>query len=88
MIHPGAAVLATVLALAPECDLAGMTLALANACAEDGITVNAVSPGRVTPDDPAETTRRRAGVAETIAFLASPAASEVTGQIIEVGPKP
>ena len=68
--------------------LVGMTLALANACAEDGITVNAVSPGRVTPDDETETARRRAGVANTIAFLASTAASEVNGQVIEVGPKP
>jgi 3-oxoacyl-[acyl-carrier protein] reductase len=68
--------------------LVGMTLALANALAEDGVTVNAISPGRVTPDDEAETERRRAGVANAIAFLASPAASEITGQVVEVGPKP
>lgn len=68
--------------------LVGMTLALAGACAADGITANAVSPGLVTPDDEHETVRLRGAVASTIAFLASAAASEITGQVIEVGPKP
>lgn len=68
--------------------LVGMTLALAGACAADGITANAVSPGLVTPDDEQETARRRAAVASTIAFLASAAAADITGQVIEVGPKP
>jgi 3-oxoacyl-[acyl-carrier protein] reductase len=68
--------------------LVGMTLSLANACAGDGITVNAVSPGLVTEGDEQEIARRRAGVASTVAFLASTAASDVTGQVIEVGAKP
>ncbi len=68
--------------------LIGMTKALAAACADDGITVNAVSPGKMRPDNASEqeAERRRGMVAETVAFLASPAAFGVTGQIIEVGP--
>jgi 3-oxoacyl-[acyl-carrier protein] reductase len=68
--------------------LVGMTLALAGACAGAGITVNAVSPGQVTRGDEQEIVQHRAGVASTVTFLASAAASEVTGQVIEVGPKP
>lgn len=67
--------------------LVGMTLALAAACADDGITVNAVSPGRMNPPDPAEADRRRTRLADTVAFLASPQASDVTGQVIAVGPR-
>jgi 3-oxoacyl-[acyl-carrier protein] reductase len=68
--------------------LIGMTKALAAACADDGITVNAVSPGMMRPDNATEeeAERRRRMVAETVAFLASPPAFGVTGQLIEVGP--
>jgi 3-oxoacyl-[acyl-carrier protein] reductase len=68
--------------------LIGMTKAMASACANDGITVNAVSPGKMQPDGASEREgeRRRAMVAETVSFLASPAAFGVTGQLIEVGP--
>ncbi len=68
--------------------LIGLTKALAAACADDGITVNAVSPGKMRPDNASEpeAERRRGMVAETVAFLASPAAFGVTGQVIEVGP--
>jgi NAD(P)-dependent dehydrogenase (short-subunit alcohol dehydrogenase family) len=61
---------------------------MASACADDGITVNAVSPGKMQPEGASghEGERRRAMVAETVAFLASPAAFGVTGQLIEVGP--
>ena len=67
--------------------LIGMTKALAVACADDGITVNAVSPGKMRPDDASEQEAeyRRGMVAETVAFLASPAAFGITGQLIEVG---
>ena len=68
--------------------LIGMTKALANALADDGITVNAVSPGKMRPEGASEQEgeRRRAMVADAVAFLASPAAFGVTGQLIEVGP--
>jgi 3-oxoacyl-[acyl-carrier protein] reductase len=68
--------------------LIGMTKALAAACAGDGTTVNAVSPGKMRPDNASEqeAERRRGMVAEAVAFLASPAAFGVTGQVIEVGP--
>jgi 3-oxoacyl-[acyl-carrier protein] reductase len=68
--------------------LIGMTKALAAACADDGITVNAVSPGKMRPENGTdeEAERRRSMVAEAVAFLASPAAFGVTGQLIEVGP--
>jgi 3-oxoacyl-[acyl-carrier protein] reductase len=66
--------------------LVGLTLALADACAADGITVNAVSPGRMNADGEAESARRRDRLASTVAFLASPQAGDVTGQVIEVGP--
>jgi 3-oxoacyl-[acyl-carrier protein] reductase len=66
--------------------LVGLPPALAEACAEDGITCNAVSPGQMKGPTGAETARRRAGVAALVAHLASPAAADVTGQVISVGP--
>jgi 3-oxoacyl-[acyl-carrier protein] reductase len=70
--------------------LIGMTKALAAACAADGVTVNAVSPSHMSPDPDSpdadgEAARRRAAVADTVAFLASPHGRDVTGQLIEVG---
>jgi 3-oxoacyl-[acyl-carrier protein] reductase len=69
--------------------LIGMTMALAAAVATDGITVNAVSPGKMNPEhaSAAGTDRRRESVSDTVAFLASPAACGITGQLIEVGPR-
>ncbi|WP_084216459.1 SDR family NAD(P)-dependent oxidoreductase [Pseudonocardia spinosispora] len=68
--------------------LVGMTKALAAACAPDGITANAVSPGRINDPDPAEERRHRDRLAALVTFLASPAAAEITGQLIESGPPP
>lgn len=70
--------------------LVGMTKALAAGCAAEAINVNAVSPSRMepdagTPDAEVEAERRRDTVAEAVAFLASPAGADVTGQLIEVG---
>jgi 3-oxoacyl-[acyl-carrier protein] reductase len=69
--------------------LIGMTKALAAACAADHVTVNAVSPSHMNPepgpDAERETQRRREAVADAVAFLASPAGVDVTGQLIEVG---
>jgi 3-oxoacyl-[acyl-carrier protein] reductase len=68
--------------------LIGMTKGLAAACAPDDITVNAVSPSNMEPEPWAaahETQRRRDAVAAAVAFLASPAGVDVTGQLIEVG---
>jgi 3-oxoacyl-[acyl-carrier protein] reductase len=64
----------------------GLTRALSAALSGDGITVNAVSPGRMTTDSPEESAVRRARVADTVAFLASDRAAHVTGQVIDVGP--
>lgn len=79
--------------------LIGLTRALALELGEFGITVNAVSPGTVETDrDRADSTRLqhrtsaaalgRAGqpeeIAQSIAFLASDAASYITGQVIGV----
>lgn len=70
--------------------LIGMTKGLAAACAADHINVNAVSPSRMEPDPStpaaeAEAQRRRDAVADTVAFLASAAGTDVTAQLIEVG---
>ncbi|MEW2550035.1 SDR family NAD(P)-dependent oxidoreductase [Streptomyces sp. NPDC047002] len=67
--------------------LVGLTLALAEACAGDGITVNAVSPGHLNAPTEAETARNRAEVAAAVAFLASPRAAGVTGEVVSVGPR-
>ncbi|MET7994391.1 SDR family NAD(P)-dependent oxidoreductase [Amycolatopsis sp. NPDC005232] len=64
----------------------GLTKALSAAYAAEGITVNAVSPGRMNAPDAAESELRRERVAATVAFLASPAAGHVTGQLISAGP--
>ncbi|MET0703599.1 MAG: SDR family NAD(P)-dependent oxidoreductase [Mycobacterium sp.] len=68
--------------------LIGMTKALAAACADDGVTANAVSPGKMSPEGAGadEAERRRQSVADTVAYLASAQAHGVTGQVIEVGP--
>lgn len=68
--------------------LIGMTKAMAAGCESDSVTVNAVSPGKMNPEGAAEAEaeRRRNQVADTVAFLASPAAAGITGQLIEVGP--
>jgi 3-oxoacyl-[acyl-carrier protein] reductase len=68
--------------------LIGMTKALAAACAAEGITANAVSPGKMSPAGASvqEAERRRQSVADTVAYLASAQAHGVTGQVIEVGP--
>jgi 3-oxoacyl-[acyl-carrier protein] reductase len=73
--------------------LIGMTKALAAACAADHVNVNAVSPSHMNPDvnldkgrdADREAQRRREAVADVVAFLAAPAGSDVTGQLIEVG---
>jgi 3-oxoacyl-[acyl-carrier protein] reductase len=85
---------------AAKAGLIGMTKSLAKEIASRGITVNAVAPGFITTDmthalsadiqeqvlkavplgylgDPAD-------IAETVAFLASPAARYITGQVISV----
>ncbi len=68
--------------------LIGLTKSLAAACAADGITANAVSPGKMNPPGASadEIDRRRDMVAQTVVFLASRAGHGVTGQVIEVGP--
>ena len=63
--------------------LLGLTLALAEALRQDGITVNAVSPGiaATTPDDLLRCQRR---IAETVAMLTSADAGHVTGTVVDV----
>jgi len=64
-----------------------MALALAHALAGEGITANAVSPGRMNAADATEQARRRDSVARMVAFLAGPTGTDITGQIISVGPQ-
>jgi 3-oxoacyl-[acyl-carrier protein] reductase len=64
--------------------LAGLTRALAAACAGIGVTVNAVSPAGLQ-GEPDQLEQRRRQVADIVAFLCSQAASGITGQVIEVG---
>ena len=85
---------------AAKAGLLGLTKSLAREVASRGITVNAVAPGLIATDmtdalpadvrDAARNTaarRRRGGraaVAEAVAFLASPAARYITGQVLNV----
>lgn len=63
----------------------GLTLALAKACAEDGITVNAVSPTGLTRDDDEGLLGiQRNRIGEVVSYLASAEAAAVTGQMIEL----
>jgi 3-oxoacyl-[acyl-carrier protein] reductase len=66
--------------------LLGLTRSLARAYPAEGLTANAVSPGKMNPPDPAEAERRRSRLAATVAFLASADAADVTGQLLTVGP--
>ncbi len=74
----------------------GLTKALSREFAGKGITANVVSPGQIrgdgaTEDDPKRTASipagvmgRSADIAATVAFLASPEARFITGQIVAV----
>ncbi|OBF28358.1 hypothetical protein A5724_28595 [Mycobacterium sp. ACS1612] len=62
--------------------LLGMTLALAAALRDDGVAVNAVSPG-VDTEGP-ELDRCRAEIASQVAWLAFVNAAEVTGTVVRV----
>ncbi|MGI6208401.1 MAG: SDR family NAD(P)-dependent oxidoreductase [Anaerolineae bacterium] len=86
--------------VASKAGLIGLTMCLANQLARDGIRVNCVAPGTIdtpmnaslTPEGREILTRRvplgRLGQAEevaaAIAFLASPAASYITGETLNV----
>jgi NAD(P)-dependent dehydrogenase (short-subunit alcohol dehydrogenase family) len=62
--------------------LLGLTVALAAALRDDGVAVNAVSPG-VDSDGP-ELDRCRAGIAAQVTRLAFVDAAEVTGTVVHV----
>lgn len=62
----------------------GLTLALAAAGRDCGVTANAVSPTGMRTDHAQDLRDRRMRVADVVAFLASDRAASVTGQLIEV----
>lgn len=81
---------------AAKAGMMGLTRATALELAADGVTVNAVAPGWIATDSQMEFERAAGGlaavgrsgtaeeVASVIAFLASPAASYATGQLVVV----
>ena len=85
---------------AAKAGLLGLTKSLAKEIASRGVTVNAIAPGFITTDMTAALTAEvqeavqkaiplgtfgtPQDIAETVAFLASPAARYITGQVISV----